>query len=271
MRLTVAVLPGDGIGPEVIAQATRVLHLITDACGHHVETTHYPIGGAALRRHGVALPASTAAGCAASDAVLLGAVGDPSFDHLSPEHRPEAALLSLRGTLGGFANLRPARTDPALIDATPYRRERVAGADLLLVRELLGGLYYGSPRGGNADEAYNTLRYTRDELARVARVAFEQARQRRRLVTSIDKANVLETSRLWRSTVNDVAVNCHTARLPREAALVERAMHHVLDSGVRPADLAMPGQRASTTSEVGDAVCHALAEVIDHQHAYHAV
>jgi 3-isopropylmalate dehydrogenase len=364
VRLRIAVLPGDGIGPEVTRQATRVLQLVGDACGHSFDCQELSIGATAYRRHGMTLPKATLDGCSSSGAVLLGAVGDPSFDHVAPEQRPEAALLALRGALGGFANLRPARTEAALVDATPYRPERVAGADVLIVRELLGGLYYGKPRGGNADEAYNTMRYTRDEIARVTRVAFEQARQRRSFVTSVDKANVLETSRLWRETVTEIARSygdvrvehmyvdaCamrlaiepthfdvivtenlfgdilsdqaaalagsigmlpsatiggrvdlyepvhgsapdlagknqanpfgaiasvamllrHTASLPREADLVEDAIRHVLDSGIRPADLAGRGTRASSTSEIGDAVTRALEELIDHQHSYHAV
>jgi 3-isopropylmalate dehydrogenase len=364
VRLTIAILPGDGIGPEVLSQASGVLHLVGEAFGHEFDCRDFLIGAAALRHHGAALPEATLQGCAASDAVLLGAVGDPAFDHLEPQYRPEAGLLQLRAALGGFANLRPARTEPALVDTTPYRPERVAGADIMIVRELLGGLYYGHPRGATADAAFNTMRYTRDEVARVARVAFGQARDRRRFVTSVDKANVLETSRLWRTTVNDVARDypdvrlehmyvdaCamrlafepthfdviltenmfgdilsdqaaalagsigmlpsasiggrvalyepvhgaapdlagknlanpfgaiasvammlrHTARLMREADLVDDAIRHVLDSGLRPADLASPGTRTSSTSELGEAVTHALGELIDRQHAYHAV
>jgi len=203
--LNLALLPGDGVGPEVIGQAVRALEIIADTCDHDVDMREFPIGGAALRARGVALPPETLDGCLAADAVLLGAVGDPAFDHLEPGKRPESALLALRGALGGFANLRPALTDPALINATPYRPERVAGADVLIVRELLGGLYFGQPRGGTADEAFNTMRYTRIEVERVARVGFEQARRRRQFVCSVDKANVLETSRLWRAVVSEVA------------------------------------------------------------------
>jgi 3-isopropylmalate dehydrogenase len=362
--MTVAVLPGDGIGPEVTRQAIRVLDVIADHGGHDIQLQDYAIGGAALRREGVALPDATRSGCLASDAVLLGAVGDPAFDHLPPGERPESGLLRLRTALGGFANLRPARTDPALIDATPYRSERVEGADVLVVRELLGGLYFGEPRGVTADEAFNTMRYSRAEIARIARVAFEQARLRHRLVTSVDKANVLETSQLWRRTVTEIATEypdvrlehmyvdaCamrlaieprhfdviltenlfgdilsdqaaslagsigmlpsatvggrvdlyepvhgsapdiagtgranpfgamasmamllrHTARLDREADLVDAAIRGVLDMGLRPPDLATRGHRSSTTAELGDAVVAGLTELIDHQHAYHAV
>jgi 3-isopropylmalate dehydrogenase len=364
MRLTIALLPGDGIGPEVIGQAYRVLQIVGDAFGHDFDAHELPIGGAALRTRGVALPPETLDGCLASDAVLLGAVGDPAFDHLEPGKRPESALLALRTALGGFANLRPAHTDPALIAATPYRPERVAGADVLIVRELLGGLYFGQPRGATPDEAFNTMRYTRGEIERIARVGFEQARRRRRFVTSVDKANVLETSRLWRGTVTEIARDypdvqlshmyvdaCamrlatepthfdviltenlfgdilsdqaaalagsigmlpsasiggkvdmyepvhgsapdiagrdlanpfgaiasasmllrQTARLAREADLIDDAVRGVLDMGYRPADLAGPGTSASSTSEIGDAVVSALTELIDYRHSYHAV
>jgi 3-isopropylmalate dehydrogenase len=205
VRVKIVLLPGDGIGPEVIAQAKRVLTLIADSRDHEFSIEEYPIGAVAIREHGVALPAETLQACTRANAVLLGAVGDPSCDHLPREQRPEAGLLALRAALGSFANLRPARTEPALVNATPYKPECVAGADVLIVRELLGGLYYGSPRGVTRESAHNTMRYSRDEIARVVRVAFEQARTRRLFLTSVDKANVLETSQLWRSTVNEIA------------------------------------------------------------------
>ena len=213
MRLNIAVLPGDGIGPEVTAQAARVLQLIAQACGHDFEFRDFPIGATAIRAHGTNLPESTLSACLAADAVLLGAVGDPSVDHLPRAERPEAGLLRLREALGTFANLRPAHTEAALVDSTPYRPEHVAGADVLIVRELLGGLYYGTPRGVTAHAAENTMRYSSDEIARVTRVAFAQARERRGFVTSVDKANVLETSQLWRRVVSDVAKDYPDVRL----------------------------------------------------------
>jgi 3-isopropylmalate dehydrogenase len=200
------VLPGDGIGPEVIAAAVRVLGRVADVFGHTFECASHPIGGAALRAGAPALPAETLAAASAADAVLLGAVGDPAFDDRPPSLRPESALLGLRQALGVFANVRPARVWPGLSDAGPLKPERLAGTDLVVVRELTGGLYYGTPRGIYPDgtAAVNTLRYSRAEIERVARVAFGLARRRRRRLVSVDKANVLEVSQLWRAVVNDV-------------------------------------------------------------------
>jgi 3-isopropylmalate dehydrogenase len=205
--MKITVLPGDGVGPEVTAAAVQVLNEVGPIYGIEPKITFANIGGAAIRAEGSPLPESTREVCVASDAVLLGAVGAPEFDHLNPDQRPEKGLLELRTALGGFANLRPASAVPALIDASPLKRRVFEGTDLLIVRELLGGLYFGEPRGfSDADgSAFNTMRYTRDEIERVARVAFEVARGRRKKVTSVDKANVLETSRLWRETVNKVS------------------------------------------------------------------
>ncbi len=207
MRAAVALLPGDGIGPEVVAAAVTVLEAVGRRFGHSFEFTTHPIGGAALRRGSPPLPLATLEACRRADAVLLGAVGDPAFDGEAPARRPEAALLALRRALGVFANLRPARVWPGLEHAGPLRPEVLAGTDLLIVRELTGGLYYGEPRGFSADgnAAVNTLRYTRPEVERIAEVAFAAAERRRRKVTSVDKANVLETSRLWRTVVEEVA------------------------------------------------------------------
>ena len=168
-------------------------------------STH-AIGGDGLERVGQSLPDETLTACLAADAVLLGAVGHPRYESRQPSERPEAGLLALRQALGGFANLRPAICHPALVDRTPFRAERLQGADILIVRELLGGIYFGEPRGYTSpDVAFNTLIYSKPEVERVARVAFEMATGRRRRVASIDKANVLETSRLWRTTVTEVA------------------------------------------------------------------
>src|SRR5215468_8045103 len=207
MSFKITVLPGDGVGPEVCREAVRILRALGHF--HHSEFRfeEHAIGGAAIRSQGTPLPQSTLDACLSSDAVFLGAVGSPDFDHLPPEERPEGGLLRLRAELGGFANLRPAVSFPAIADCSPLKSSRIEGADVLIVRELLGGLYFSEPRGfdKNGDVAFNTMRYSRREIDRVARVAFEQARQRRQKVTSVDKANVLETSQLWRSTVNQVA------------------------------------------------------------------
>jgi 3-isopropylmalate dehydrogenase len=211
-KMRIAVLPGDGVGPEVTREAVRVLRAVAEAYDHRMAFDEYPIGGAAIRRYGTPLPQATVDGCRQSSAVLLGAVGSPEFAGLPPAERPEAGLLRLRKALGGYANLRPVAAYHALEDCTPLRLEHVRGTDILVVRELLGGLYFGEPRGhtaaaggdGVAGAAFNTMRYSAAEVERVARVAFEAARKRRGKVTSVDKANVLETSQLWRQVVSRV-------------------------------------------------------------------
>jgi 3-isopropylmalate dehydrogenase len=212
-QFSLAVLPGDGIGPEVTAEAVRVLHAAADLFGFGLVTREYAIGAAGVAQAGEALPASTRDGVTDADAVLLGAVGDPSLSRAEGKRRPEAGLLALRKLLCAYANLRPVAVHPALRHASPLRPERLEGVDLLIVRELTGGLYYGEPRGREATSAVNTLRYSVEEIARVARVAFEAARERRRLVTSVDKANVLEVSQLWRDTVTRVAPDYPDVRL----------------------------------------------------------
>jgi 3-isopropylmalate dehydrogenase len=209
MRLKIAILPGDGVGPEVTEQAVRVLRVAADAGGHEFEFTEAAVGGAAIDLTGSPLPTQTLDACLEADAVLLGAVGAPRYDSLPAGRRPETGLLTLRKALGAFANLRPVACRAATAGCSPLRPEVVAGADVLIVRELLGGLYFGEPRGfggeGERAAAFNTMRYTVGEIERVARVAFESAMSRRGLVTSVDKANVLETSQLWRETVTRVA------------------------------------------------------------------
>jgi 3-isopropylmalate dehydrogenase len=208
MRLRITSLPGDGIGPEVTEQAVRVLREVASEFGHEIEIEEKEIGGAALAKFGNPLPESTVQSCLASQAVLLGAVGNPAFDHNPRELRPESGLLRLRQELGSFANLRPAVFYPALADSSPLREEIVRGTNILIVRELLGGLYFGRPRsiGGSGAErrAVNTMTYSEPEIERIARAAFELARGRRKRVLSVDKANVLECSRLWREVVTNV-------------------------------------------------------------------
>ena len=362
MRLSIAVLPGDGVGPEVTREAERVLRTVAELHGHELEISHHAIGATAVETTGDPLPAETLRACLASDAVLLGAVGAPGTETLLPAKRPEAGLLALREACGAFANLRPARAHEALVDCSPIRPEIVRGADVLIVRELLGGLYFGEPRGIDPTEAFNTMRYTAGEIERVARVAFEAARGRRRRLASVDKANVLEVSRLWRGVVSRVARDypdvevenlyvdaCamllvadprrfdvlltenlfgdvlsdeaaaltgslgmlpsasiggrvdiyepvhgsapdiagrgianpigaiasaamllrHTAGLDEEARDVEEAIRLALDAGYRTPDLG-PGRAVSTT-EMGELIAQAVAELADVRYAYHAV
>jgi 3-isopropylmalate dehydrogenase len=207
MKLKILVVAGDGIGPEVTDEAVAVLKETAALGGHEITFSERRIGGVAIINDGTPLPADTLSEALASDAVLLGAVGGNEFNSLPPDKRPEAGLLQLRAALGGFANLRPAFAFKELAVNSPLRPEIVEGADILFVRELLGGLYFGKPREWNREtgEAWNTMRYTRDEVARVARIAFKLAQQRRKKLTSVDKANVLEVSQLWRATVNEVA------------------------------------------------------------------
>jgi len=208
VKLKIAVLPGDGIGLEVTREAVRILRAVAEDRGYDFQFTERLIGGAAIKEAGTPLPGTTLETCLESDAVFLGAVGSPEFDALPPEKRPEAGLLGLRRALGGFANLRPAICYDAIVDSSPLRAEVVKGANVLFVRELLGGLYFGEPRGfvgANREAAYNTMRYSVEEIERVARIAFEAARSRSKKVTSVDKANVLETSQLWRQVVTVMA------------------------------------------------------------------
>ena len=209
MLLNLTILPGDGIGPEVTEQAILVLQAISDSFGHQLQLSRKSIGGAALSASNDPLPADTLQACLASSAVLLGAVGNPAFDHYPNHLRPEAGLLRLRRELGAYANLRPAICFPALEDSSPLRADLVRGTDIMIVRELLGGLYFGEPRAitgvaGNR-VALNTMTYDEPAIERIARVAFELAIQRRQKVLSVDKANVLECSRLWREVVTRFA------------------------------------------------------------------
>jgi 3-isopropylmalate dehydrogenase len=209
MLLNLTVLPGDGIGPEVTEQAVLVLQAVADAFGHQLQLQRKNIGGAALSAVNDPLPADTIQACLSSSAVLLGAVGSPAFDH-NPQHlRPEAGLLRLRRALGAYANLRPAICFPALEDCSPLRAELVRGTDILIVRELLGGLYFGEPRSIAGEPgsrvAINTMTYAEPAIERIARVAFDLAVKRRKKVLSVDKANVLECSRLWREVVTRCA------------------------------------------------------------------
>ena len=205
MLLNLTILPGDGIGPEVTEQAILVLRAIADGFGHELQLQHKNIGGAALAAVEDPLPGDTLQACLASSAVLMGAVGNPAYDHYPNHLRPEAGLLRLRRELGAYANLRPAMCFPALEDSSPLRAEFIRGTDMMIVRELLGGLYFGEPRSitgtPGSRVATNTMTYDEAAIERIARVAFDLAMKRRRKVLSVDKANVLECSRLWREVV----------------------------------------------------------------------
>lgn len=230
MRLKIAVLAGDGIGPEVTQQATNILRAVAEFGGHDFTFVDGLIGGVAITETGSPLPTITLDAALDSDAVLLGAVGDNKFNSLSPDKRPEAGLLQIRQALGGFANLRPSIAYTALAASSPLRPEVTKDVDILFVRELLGGLYFGQPRSWDRDanEAINTMRYTKSEIVRVARIAFELAGKRRKKVTSVDKANVLEVSQLWRATVTDVAKDYPDVTL--EHQLVDSMAMHIMNT-----------------------------------------
>jgi len=218
MRAHIVLLPGDGIGPEVITQARRVLEAVAYLHGHELTFVEHLIGGAALDRTSTALPDETLSACQSADAVLLGAVGGPRWDHGSV--RPEHGLLSLRKELGVFANLRPVRVHQALQDHSPLKSELLRGVDLLVVRELTGGLYFGQPKRRESTDigarAIDTLAYDEHEIRRVVRLACELATQRSGRVTSIDKANVLQTGQLWREVATAVAAEFPTVRLDHQ-------------------------------------------------------
>ncbi|NLY70671.1 MAG: 3-isopropylmalate dehydrogenase [Clostridiales bacterium] len=208
MEYSIAVVKGDGIGPEVIEEAKKVLNRVGERFGHRFEYKELLAGGSAIDQLGLALPSETIEACKNSDSVLLGAVGGPKWDHLPGDKRPEQAILGLRKQLGLFANIRPAILFPELADACPLRRESVEGGlDLIVVRELTGGIYFGEKGYKDTEKgraAYDVEIYSEKEVERIAKVAFEMARKRRKKLTSVDKANVLESSRLWRSVVNRV-------------------------------------------------------------------
>jgi 3-isopropylmalate dehydrogenase len=230
-EVSVALLPGDGIGPEVIAEARRVVDALAPDHGLSIDWHEHLMGGISIDAHGTALTDEVLDACTRSDAVLLGAVGGPQWDTTDPDKpRPEQGLLGLRSGLGLYANLRPVRPWPALYDASPLRRERIEGTDLLVVRELTGGLYFGE-RGREPDSAFDTCLYTTEEVKRLAEVGFRAAAGRRRKVTSVDKANVLETSRLWREKVIEVAAGHPDVAL--EHMLVDNAAMQLVS---RPAD-----------------------------------
>ena len=205
MKLKILLLPGDGVGGEVTSAAVSVLEAVAKKFGHTLELSEGLIGGVAIHKTGSPLPDDTLNKALAADATLLGAVGLPEFDNVSPEKRPERGLLGIRKALGVYANLRPVKMWPSLVDSSPLKNEIVTGTDMIIVRELNGGLYYGQPRGIENDRAVNTMVYTRAEIERVSRKAFKLAQGRRKKVTSVDKSNVIENSQLWRRVVVDIA------------------------------------------------------------------
>src|SRR5260370_11013736 len=209
MNLNVLVLPGDGIGTEVTREAARVLRHVAAKWNHTLNLTEGLVGGIAIHQTGTPFREETARLAARADATLMGAVGLPEFDNAPPEKRPEKGLLGIRKALGVYANLRPVRTYASQLDSSPLKNHLVEGTDMIIVRELTGGIYYGTPRGitedGAETRAVNTMTYTRSEIERVSRKAFHLARARRKKVTSVDKSNVLENSQLWRGVVIEVA------------------------------------------------------------------
>lgn len=235
MDAKIVLLPGDGIGPEVVAEGEKVLVAVAARFNHHLEFQRCPMGGNAIDSHGNPLPDSTLAECKAADAILLGAVGGPKWDDPAAKTRPEAGLLKIRKELGLFANLRPIKPSPQLLDASPLRRDIIAGTDILFVRELTGGIYFGeSGRRPHAtgEEAFNVMIYNTAEIERVVRVAAQAARKRRGKLTMVDKANVLEASRLWRTVTKRVMVE-EFPDIDYDVVLVDAMAMHLLS---RPRD-----------------------------------
>jgi 3-isopropylmalate dehydrogenase len=231
MNANIVCLPGDGIGPEVTEAAKVILDAVGDSFGHQFNLKNYPIGGTAIDLFGTALPDFTQEACLNADAVLLGAVGGPKWDSPDAAVRPEQGLLAIRKSLNCFANLRPVKPHPRLLHASPLKPEKLVNVDLIFVRELTSGVYFGTPkerRNINGEEmAVDTMSYTTSEIRRVARLAFELARQRRKKVTSIDKANVLESSRLWRKVVTQTGSEYPDVAL--EHILVDAAAMYLLN------------------------------------------
>src|SRR5690554_615880 len=208
MEMNIALLPGDGIGPEVINQAVKVVKAVGQKYGHRITFTEAIVGAAAIDQGGNPYPDATHAICVQSDAVLFGAIGDPKYDNdPKAKVRPEQGLLEMRRKLGLFANVRPTFTFPSLLHKSPLKQERIEGTDLVFLRELTGGVYFGEPRGRNEQgtKAFDTNMYSVEEIERLARMGFEFAQKRRKLLTCVDKANVMATSRLWRETVQRLA------------------------------------------------------------------
>ncbi|REJ97527.1 MAG: 3-isopropylmalate dehydrogenase [Planctomycetota bacterium] len=230
MKSSIVVLPGDGIGPEVVTEAQAVLSRTAELFGHEISYESFPIGGCAIDEFGEALPGETLSACRSADAILLGAVGGPRWDDPQAKVRPEQGLLKLRKELGLFANLRPIKPHPALLESSPLKREYIEGTDVLFFRELTGGIYFGESgvTGAGADEtAHNVMIYSAGEVERIVRMAAEAARNRRGKLTSVDKANVLEVSRLWRRVAERV-VREEFSDLEYEVVLVDAMAMHLI-------------------------------------------
>lgn len=232
MKANIVLLPGDGIGPEVVAQAVRVLKAVAGKFGHEFRFTERSVGGSSLDKFGTSLTDETLANCKKADAVLLGAVGGPKWDDPQAKDRPERGLLALRKGLGVFANLRPVKVHPALMAWSPLKPERLQGVDIVVVRELTGGLYFGQPRlrekVNGHEHAVDTLEYYDYEIRRVMELAFKLARGRKKKVTSVDKANVLESSRLWRQVATETGA--HNPDVELEHMLVDTASMRLVSS-----------------------------------------
>lgn len=234
MQFNITLLPGDGIGPEVVHEAVRVLDMIAATCGHTFIYKEHLMGGCSIDRYGTSLTDETLADCQSADAVLFGAVGGPKWDDPNAKDRPERGLLALRKGLGMFANLRPVKVHPALIDASPLKPEKLQGVDILVLRELTGGLYFGQPKMreivDGRERAVDTLEYFDFEIRRILELAFRLAKDRKKKVTSVDKANVLESSRLWRQTATTVGKEHPDVTL--EHQLVDSAAMKLITSPV---------------------------------------
>jgi 3-isopropylmalate dehydrogenase len=232
MKATILLLPGDGIGPEVVTQAVRVLELIAKKFGHYFIFPQHLIGGCSIEKYGTSLTDEALADCKAANAVLLGAVGGPKWDDPHAKDRPERGLLALRKGMKVFANLRPVKVHPALIDSSPLKPERLKDVDILVIRELTGGLYFGFPKGGDIkdgrERAVDTLEYYDYEIRRIVELAFRLAKARKQKVASVDKANVLESSRLWRRIATEIGTQNPDVAL--EHILVDTAAMRIITS-----------------------------------------
>ena len=233
MKANIVLLPGDGIGPEIVAEARAVLDVVASRAGHQFSYETHLLGGCAIDAHGTAMPEATLEACKRADAILLGAVGGPKWDDPAAKVRPEQGLLGLRKAMGLYANLRPVKPHPKLLAASPLRPERLEGVDLLVVRELTGGLYFGQPRlretrPDGVTRAVDTLEYTDVEIRRVVELAFRLAAGRKKKVTSVDKANVLESSRLWRQVATAVGKDAARHGIALDHQLVDSCAMRLL-------------------------------------------